>query len=57
MGSHRIISHIVLGECNYSHSPKDELLCIRDKMCSPFNECTTLSLLMNLHTTSLLPKK
>ena len=46
-----------LGECNYSYSPKSELLCVRDKACSPFNECTTLSPLTNSHTASLLPKR
>ena len=57
MGSHRIISHVVLGECNYSHSPKGELLYAKDKACSPFNKCTTLSPPTNSHTTSLLPKR
>ena len=42
---------MMLGEYNYSHLLKGELLC------APFNECTTLSLSMNSHTTSLLPKK
>jgi hypothetical protein len=57
MGSHGIISHVVLDECNYSHSPKGELLCVRDKACSPFNECTTLSPPTNSLTTNLLPKR
>ena len=48
---------MVLGECNYSPSPKSELFCVRDKACSPFNECTTLSPPMNSHTASLLPKR
>jgi hypothetical protein len=48
---------VVLGECNFSPSPKGELICVRDKACSPFNECTTLSPPMNSHTTSLLPKR
>ncbi len=48
---------MVLGEYNYSHSLKGELLYIRDKACSPFNECTTLSSLTNSHTASLLPKR
>jgi hypothetical protein len=56
-GSHGIISYVVLGECNYSHSAKGELLCIRDKACSLFNECTTLSLPTNSYTASLLPKR
>ena len=57
MSSHEIISHVVLGKCNYSHSSKGELFCIRDKRCSPFNECTTLSPPTNSHTASLLPKR
>jgi hypothetical protein len=57
MSSHGIISHVMLGECNYSHSLKGELLCVRDKACSPFNEYTTLSPSMNLRTASLLPKR
>ena len=48
---------MVLGEYNYSHSPKGELLCVRDKACSPFNECMTLSPPKNSHTASLLPKR
>ena len=48
---------MVLGECNYSHLLKGELLCVRDKACSPFNECTTLSPPMNSHTVSLLPQR
>ena len=55
--SHGIISHVVLGECNYSHSSKGELFCIRDKAYSPFNECTILSPSTNSHTARLLPKK
>ena len=61
MGLHGIISHVVLGKYNgkynYSHSPKGELLCFRDKACSPFNEYTTLSPSTNSHTESLLPKR
>ena len=47
----------MLGECKYSHSPKGELFCVRDKVCTPFNECTTLSPPTNSHTASLLPKR
>ena len=57
MGSKGIISHVVLGECNYLYLSKGELLCVRDKACSPFNECTTLSPPTNSHTASLLHKK
>jgi hypothetical protein len=57
VGLHGIISHMVLGEYNYSHSPKGELFCVRDKACSPFNEYTTLSPSTNSHTVSLLPKR
>jgi hypothetical protein len=52
-----IISHVVLGECNYSHSPKGELFCVRDKVCSPFNECMNLSHSTNSQTASLLSKR
>ena len=57
MGSHGIISHVVLGEYNYSHSLKDELLCVKDKAYSLFNERTTLSPSTNSRMTSLLPKR
>ena len=57
MGSHGIISYVMLDECNYFHSLKGELLCVRDKTYSPFNECMTLSPPTNSHTTSLLPKR
>ena len=48
---------MVLGEYNYSHSPKGELLCVRDKACSPFNECTILFPPTNSHMASLLLKR
>ena len=57
MGSKGIISHVVLGEYNYSYLSKGELLCVRDKACSPFNECTTLSPPTNSHTACLLPNR
>ena len=47
----------MLGEYNYSHSSKGELLCVRDKAYSPFNECTILSPPTNSHMASLLLKR
>ena len=54
---HKIISHMVLDECNYLYSPKGKLLCVRDKAYSPFNESTTLSPLTNSYMACLLPKR
>ncbi len=47
----------MLGECNYSLSPKGELFCVRDKACLPLNECAILSPLTNSHMASLLLKR
>ena len=55
--SHWIISHMVLGKYNYLYSSKGELLCVKDKECSPFNKSKTLFPPTNSHTASLLPKR